>query len=178
MHIQTQINGNKIEIIQAGSSDKSVIRNLMQLYQYESTDYSGDDPDQHGYFDYPYLDHYWTEEGQMEERRLPLLLKVNGNLAGFILINNHTVYLEQGEDTYTIAEFFVLKKWRKQGIGREAACQLFRRFKGTWEIREEGDNNPAHTFWRKVIHGFTQGNYKEVNSPGWDGPIQIFHVKN
>ncbi|MDT2255402.1 hypothetical protein P7H25_06750 [Paenibacillus larvae] len=105
MHIQTQINGNKIEIIQAGSSDKSVIRNLMQLYQYESTDYSGDDPDQHGYFDYPYLDHYWTEEGQMEERRLPLLLKVNGNLAGFILINNHTVYLEQGEDTYTIAEF-------------------------------------------------------------------------
>ncbi|KPV60138.1 hypothetical protein QJ48_07070 [Paenibacillus sp. A3] len=176
MNIRTNMNGHDVEIREAGMADKPVIRNLMQLYQYESTDYTGEDPDEHGYFDYPFLDHYWTEEGRKQDKRLPLLLTVNGSLAGFIFINNYTVYLRPGDDTYSIAEFFVLKKWRRQGIGREAACQIFRHFKGAWEIRQEGDNKPAHVFWRKAIHEFTQGNYEEVRADDWDGPIQIFQV--
>jgi predicted acetyltransferase len=34
-----------------------------------------------------------------------------------------------------MSEFFVLRKYRRQGIGRTAAVELFERFPGPWRVR-------------------------------------------
>ncbi len=34
-----------------------------------------------------------------------------------------------------MAEFFVLRRWRRTGVGRAAVRDLLERFPGTWEIR-------------------------------------------
>lgn len=43
---------------------KSVLRQLMELYKYDFSEYELDDVNEQGYYDYAYLDHYWTEDGR------------------------------------------------------------------------------------------------------------------
>lgn len=37
---------------------KSILRNLLELYAYDFTEFIPDDVDQHGLYGYKYLDHY------------------------------------------------------------------------------------------------------------------------
>ena len=98
-------------------------------------------------------------------------------LAGFVLVNEY-YYISKGAKT--IAEFFVLKKYRRQGIGEEAAKQVFNLFPGRWEIGELRGNKNAQSFWRKIIGDYTKGNYKEIelDNERWHGPIQTFDAGN
>jgi predicted acetyltransferase len=72
-------------------------------------------------------------------------------------------------------EFFVLRKYRGQGIGAWFATQLFDRFPGVWEVGEIHANTNAQRFWRKVI-GRYAGEFEEivVGNDRWDGPVQRF----
>jgi predicted acetyltransferase len=74
-------------------------------------------------------------------------------------------------------EFFVMQKYRRQGVGEHVATCLFDRFAGTWEVGEIPNNVNGQAFWRKVIGRYTGGHYEE-QMPGaetWPGPIQVFN---
>ena len=75
----------QLEIICVHASEKSILRQLMEFYAYEFSRYDHADVNEHGYYGYTYLDHYWTEEG-----RHPFFIKVDRKLAGFVLVNSHT----------------------------------------------------------------------------------------
>lgn len=159
----------QVDIIEASLSDKPTIRNMMQLYLYDLTEYEAIPIDKHGLFNYNYLDHYWLEKG-----RFPFIFKVDDQLAGFSLINQHS---NSGKHIdYSIAEFFILKNYRLTGISKQAAFILFDKFRGTWEIVEHKANKPAQAFWRKVISEYTKDKYEDLaNGFGnWNGPIQRF----
>ncbi len=166
-----------IEIVQGTREDRDVFWNLMQLYQYDFSEHSGEDPNEKGLFSYDILNRYWTDEG-VQEGRKAFLIRVNGNLAGFALLHGFS-YLDNPETEHTVAEFFVMRKWRRRGIGRLVALDLFRRFPGKWDIGQERKNVKAQLFWRQIINKFTHGHYIEVDSqpPGWDGPVQSFVSK-
>jgi hypothetical protein len=70
--------------------DKSIFRNLMQMYQHDLSEFSGESVDCHGVFEYPYLGHYWTPEGREMEGRIPLLVYCNNELGGFVLITSRS----------------------------------------------------------------------------------------
>jgi predicted acetyltransferase len=73
-----------------------------------------------------------------------------------------------------MAEFFVMKKYRRMGVGQKAAEDLFSMFPGTWRLGQMESNTPAQLFWRKIITRFTNSNYQEVRIKDWDGPVQEF----
>jgi predicted acetyltransferase len=75
-----------------------------------------------------------------------------------------------------MAEFFVLRRYRRQGVGERAARAAFGRFPGPWEVRERAGNDAAIAFWRRVIHRHTAGRFQEVTWAGdlWQGPVQSF----
>lgn len=102
-------------------------------------------------------------------------MTVGGNLVGFILINSHS-YLPETVVDHTVAEFFILRKWRRKGIGRQVMREIFCRYPGRWEVGQERANVKAQAFWRLVVAEATAGNYIEVDShePNWDGPVQSF----
>lgn len=156
-----------IELWHATLNDKPVLRNLLELCQHDYSEYDGMDVDEHGLFGYSYLDNYWTEAD-----RHPFLIKVSGKLAGFVLVR--TINDAENAPVHSIAEFFVLRKYRRQGIGRQTAHQIFDMFSGTWSVAQEKDNLPAQVFWRKIIAEYTDGKYEEEQSADWDGPIQKF----
>ena len=157
-----------IEIYPAGIEEKPLIARMMQLYLYDFSEFTGDDLDAEGLYDPGYLDRYWEEYG-----RYPFLIRVQGKLAGFVLVNSHQVLPGSG---HSIAEFFVMKKYRRQGVGRLAAFRIFDRFEGKWEVHEIPENLPAQAFWRLIIDEYTDGKFEDTynRSEGWIGPIQSF----
>ena len=50
-----------------------------------------------------------------------------------------------------MAEFFIMRKHRRSGIGRRAAAECFNRFPGRWLIHQIPGNEVAAAFWRAVI---------------------------
>ncbi|WP_291580331.1 GNAT family N-acetyltransferase [Clostridium sp. UBA6640] len=164
----------KIEIIDASSNDKLVIRNMMELYNYDLSEYENADLNEHGLYDYNYLDNYWTEED-----RHPFIIRVDAKLAGFVLVNKHGVDTSFSID-YSIAEFFILKKYRKKGVGKAVAFNIFDRFHGVWEVKQLLDNKVSHVFWHEVIKEYTLNNFEELpkGTESWDGPIHRFNNNN
>lgn len=78
-----------ISLVPAERHEKSIIRNLMQLYQDELASFTGKTIDPLGLFDYSYLDHYWTADGT-STGRVPYLIRIDDQLAGFVLKNRHS----------------------------------------------------------------------------------------
>lgn len=160
----------ELEIVPATLGDKPVLRRLLELYTYDFSEFTGDDLDEHGLYGYRYLDHYWTEPD-----RLPFLFRVDGRLAGFALVRR----LEGpggDADVLDMAEFFVLRKYRRAGIGRQAALWLFAQLPGRWQVRELAENVPAQRFWRAVIAEHTGGRFSETTwvDGSSHGPEQTF----
>lgn len=160
-----------IEITPIAETEKSVLRQLMELYNYDFSEYTKEDVDTHGFYGYTYLDHYWTEE-----TRKPFFIKVDGHLAGFVLVGRFCKYTANTA-AHSIQEFFVMRKYRGMDVGRFAAKYVFDFFKGEWEVRVLHENKPALPFWHKVIHEYTQGNHVFHGEaiPDWDGIGYTFH---
>jgi predicted acetyltransferase len=155
----------EVVITPVALDDKPVLRHLMSLYLYDFSEFDGADVNEHGLFEDEHLDLYWLESG-----RYPFFVRVSGTLAGFVLVRA----MEQG---HSIAEFFIMRKYRRQGIGREVARQIFDSFPGWWHVAEMETNMSAQRFWRSVISEYTGGQFEDGREPGWDGPVQRFCAK-
>jgi predicted acetyltransferase len=127
-----------MQIVPAAEQDKSVLRRLLELYQHDFSEFDGRDLDAHGEYGYPYIDHYWTEP-----ERHPFLFAVDGRWAGLALV--------RAGSPNDMAEFFVIRKYRRAGLGRQAAGELLRQFPGRWAVRQLRSNPAATAFWRAVI---------------------------
>lgn len=121
----------QVELRLATLRDKSKLRQLLELYSYDFSEWSQDDVDENGFFGYGYLDAYW-----MEPDRQPFLIRVDGRLAGLALVRTATYYLD-GRESICIAEFFVMRKYRRRSVGTQAAKLLFDGFTvtGKWPRR-------------------------------------------
>ena len=159
----------KIEICPAAAEEKEILWRLLQLYLYDFSEFDAADPDETGCFPYGYFERYWDEP-----ERFPFFIRVEGRRAGLVLVRQFETS-ERGKVT-NLAEFFVMKKYRRLGVGRSAAFQLFDRFPGAWQVEQIEANTPAQAFWRKVIAEYSDGAYKETcaDNFGWFGPRQIF----
>jgi predicted acetyltransferase len=157
----------EVHLEEVTAARRQTIENLMQLYLYDFTEFLDNNVDSYGLFQYKYLNQYWNRAD-----RVPLLIKVENMIAGFALINSHTL-LEENMGARSIAEFFVMRKFRRRGIGRKAAMLVFDMFRGRWEIAEIETNRPAQSFWRSVINEYTGGDYSERQVKESDWPMSM-----
>jgi predicted acetyltransferase len=159
-----------VQIAPVEWDQKPVLRQLLELYNYDFSEYDDEDIGECGWYGYKYLDHYWTEGG-----RTPFFIRVDGKLSGLVLVNEHC-YIAQEPGTKSIAEFFVMRKYRRRGIGRAVAVQVFDRFPGKWEVLQHGGNRPSYVFWEKVIGAYTDGRYEKgrVVTEDWEGQAITF----
>jgi predicted acetyltransferase len=131
-----------LEVIPAILEQKPILANLLELYAYDFTDFLDLELGTDGRFGYSPLPLYWSEPG-----RHPFLVRVDGKLAGFVFVNRDS-------EIWDMAEFFVLRGYRRRGIGTEIAHEVWRRFPGLWEVRVMELNHSAHQFWERAISAF------------------------
>jgi predicted acetyltransferase len=147
-------------LIQASKEDKTAIENLMQFYIYDFTEFIKYDVEDNGLFaSYPHLEDYWREKNN----KFPYVIKKGDKYVGFVLVK----LIESEERSYfSIVEFFIMKKYRRLGIGKAIAFQVFDLHKGQWEVYQKDSNKPARVFWKNVIKEYTRGQFKEHSEDG------------
>ena len=90
--------------------------------------------------DYPQFARWWDEDA-----RVPYLIRVGAEDAGVALVRRH------GDPPFhELAEFMVLPRFRRTGVGRGAALDLFERHPGAWWLQVLDDNHVARRFWGAV----------------------------
>lgn len=143
------------ELIRASAEHKTVIKNLMQFYIYDFSEFIQLDVDADGLFPaYHHLDEYWTED----DSRFPYIIQQDDKYIGFVLVR----FVSSGQrNYYSIAEFFIMKRYRSTGIGKFIAVQVFNLHRGKWEVFQKKSNLPAQKFWQKVIDDYTNGRFKQ-----------------
>lgn len=163
---------NRIEvrIDRADRSQHDVLRELMQLYAYDFSELLGLEVEESGRFAERSLDSYWEDP-----LRSAFLIRANDRLAGFALVHRGS-RLSGADDVWDMAEFFVLRRHRRSGIGSEAAHRIFSEHRGKWEVRQRRENVAATAFWRRAIASFATGGFAEVDldDARWRGPVQSF----
>jgi predicted acetyltransferase len=157
-------------VVRAELADRDTLRNLMQLYGYDFSDILGLDVEDDGRFADRPLDAYWQDAW-----RHPFLIRAGGRLAGFALVHQKS-RLSGADDVWDMAEFFVVRRHRRAGVGREAAHRLFAQHPGRWEVRERRENVAATAFWRNAIGTYTNDRFTEqqLDDARWCGPVQSF----
>lgn len=151
-----------VKIVPAQDRDLPVVQNLARFYIYDMSEFMGWPCPESGLFggcDEFFDD--WTN-GQ----NAPFILRVGDELAGFAGVKRTED--EQGPE-YCIQEFFVLRKFRRQGVGRAAAIGLFDKHRGRWQVQQLAQNRMALVFWRAVIESYTDGAFAETHEqhPEW-----------
>ncbi len=150
---------------------KPVLERLLQLYLYNMTgteEARNEEANlnEEGLFEHRWIDSYWKEPG-----RHPFFIRIDGHLAGFVLVNRHTQVISPG-DGWSIAEFFVIRNYQRRGIGRRVAFRTFDQSPGKWEVRWLRNNAEANAFWPKIIGEYISGNF-QIHT-GASGPIATF----
>ena len=160
----------QIDLIAATEDDLPIVRNLVSYYVYEMSGPMGWECNAEGVFGgCDELAEYWQTghpetppEDQWPEpkwRGYPFVIRVDYLMAGFALVKQ---YGERAEPSYDMGEFFVLRKYQRQGVGKAAAGAAFDRLRGLWEVRQLMENGPAVAFWRRAIGEYTEGDFSET----------------
>lgn len=164
------MSGPYVEVIHASDeSYRTVLGNLFALYVYDFSEYTGADVHDSGSYEVRQAD-YWNDAFPHR-----YLAKVDGKIAGFALVRRGSPLDDDAGASY-VEEFFVLRKYRRRGVGRALARHVFAAFRGRWQVAVLRNNTPAQAFWRVTIGGLTGGRYEERDRDDerWRGPVLLF----
>lgn len=156
-----------MEVRLATVADRRALQRMLELYQYELSDIWDQDLNASGEFSYA-LDRYWSVTGNYAYVAL-----VDGHYAGFALVDDQ-VKLPGGE--YWMDQFFVMKKYRRNGVGCELAATVIHLHPGQWQVGQMTANHAARTFWHKALQAISTESFDEftVTEGWWQGFIQKF----
>jgi predicted acetyltransferase len=168
---------NRVSLERAETSQQDTLANLVQLYIHDFNAFLAPDRrigvGEDGRFaDVLRLDDYWTRDD-----RAVWFIRAGGALAGFALLNRQS-HCDRPVD-HNMAEYFVARTYRRDGIGARAAIDLIDMHKGQWEIAVGARNAPAKAFWPKVIAAVGASEVETLEGDGktWTGPITRFVVR-
>lgn len=140
----------QIGLVRVKLKHKQVLANLVQFYRYDFSVIRGLELTPHGTYSYLYLDHYFVEPS-----RHAFFIVVDGKIAGF-------AFTRRKEGVNELAEFFVMKAFRRRNIGTAAATRLFRKYPGAWSLEFDHNNTRASNFWPNVVESVASGPVERV----------------
>ena len=149
---------------------------LAQLYQYDFSEIEGGVTGLDGR--YQYLDD--LEDRLRHPGATAWLFRVVDpqflaeTLAGFAIV----LPITDGSADQAIDEFFVLRKYRRLGVGRAAATAIMSAVPGTWVVQGTRNNMAARAFWRRVADEIAVGSVavaedSSVTYPAWGYRFQV-----
>lgn len=143
----------EVSLAPAAPHDAPLLANLLELYIHDLSEaFPFIELGPEGRFGYPKLPLYWSEP----ERRFPFLIKLGARVVGFVLATRGSPATDD-PNVYDVAEFFVLRRFRRSAVGSQAARQLWDRLPGRWIVRVSLGNVGALPFWERTISDYSRG---------------------
>lgn len=149
----------EVVIMKAALSDRTLIENLLQLYVYDFTEYTDASIGETGLYQIMSdFESYWSDDHSQQA----YVIKANDDIAGFVM----TKEKDETQSDHVLSHFFILRKFRRMGVGRKAATSLFNGTKGAWELYQLESNIPAQKFWDQIIEEVSYGEVKTKTENG------------
>jgi predicted acetyltransferase len=150
-------------------SEAPILANLLELYVHDLSGLFAIDIGADGRFGYDRLPLYWSEP----DTHFAFFVRVGGYLAGFALVTRGSPATDDPTDL-DVAEFFILRSYRRARVGRRAACLLWATLPGQWVVRVSEANHPGLGFWESTIREYTVGAFDQKRQPGKGHAFQVF----
>ena len=146
----------KIKIINATIKDYQLIQNMARFYVYDLSKECGLDSveweiPEDGLYESSDFRNYFEES-----QRKAYLVKVNHEIAGFVLLHQVT---EDFSNKWNIGEFFIIARFQGRGVASQVAYQIWTMHPGKWLVSVIPENTKALRFWEKTINNFTNNNF-------------------
>jgi predicted acetyltransferase len=148
MTISRTASAVEVEVIPALAEQEPILANMLELYAHDFSEFIDLKLGADGRFGYKHLSLYWKESN-----RYPFLIRANGHLAGFVFVRRGSE-ISNDADIWDMAEFFIVRGFRRLGLGRKAAQEVWKEFPGKWEVRVIDRNQKAKDFWGHAINEF------------------------
>jgi len=155
--VTTQEQGRVVKLDPAIASDSPLLSNLLQLYIHDLSDVFPEvELGYDGRYGYDRLPLYWSDA----QRRFAFVIRCDGRPAGFALATRGSPAVPD-PDVLDVAEFFIIRRHRRAGVGRAAASLLWNLLPGKWTVRVLEQNSTALAFWRDVVAEYSKGTATE-----------------
>lgn len=157
-----------VQLIKIKAQERNILENLFSYYIYDMTEFMKWNPDHEGKFNYDFskFDVYWKHEDHV-----PYFIYVGSDLAGFVLVRRYP----SDQSTYDIAQFFVLRKFKGQGVGKNALAKVIDRYPGKWQIRVLLENSGALCFWKSAVSKIVGKEYSV--SKAYDVDLLMYFIR-
>ncbi len=133
-------------ISKIGPESDAVLRNLLEHYIYDMSEW----------FEIDTYDTAPIWSGSYDV----YLAKVGDSIAGFAIAGSADEWIGDS-GVNDVHEFFVMRKFRRSGLGQRIATLLWSERPGEWLVRVLEANTPAVLFWRNAITSHSHGVYEE-----------------
>jgi predicted acetyltransferase len=140
-----------VDLVAASEADREILANLLQFELHDLSEFEPQDVGADGRFSYDYLATYFEDD----PARKAWLIYSAETVIGFALARLLPT------DEWSIAEFFVLRAYRRQGVGRAAARAVLATHPGPWVVEFVPQDEAAAGFWRRVVGEHTAGAFVE-----------------
>ncbi|WP_152399152.1 GNAT family N-acetyltransferase [Paenibacillus cellulositrophicus] len=146
-----------LHIEKVNADRKEVLKNLMTLYLHDLSEFieNIDLNTENGLFEFDVFDWFFEKEGLN-----PFFINLDEKPIGFILLQSGP-YSNQEYADYVLNSFFILKKYRRKGIGKLACRKFFELYPGRYAISQALSNIPAIHFWKSVYEANSLNVYEK-----------------
>ena len=145
-----------VQVIDVRTAGDPVLARLAQLYQHDFSEFDGADVDESGRFTWFEWETFFTYQDPHA-----FVIRTADATAGFACLCKGEAFRDPSQSVWWMDQFFVMRKYRRVGIGSAAAERIFERFPGMWEVAQLDTNPAATSFWRKVVDTYTHGDFAE-----------------
>lgn len=150
---ETRVRTTALRMQQVDRSADPVLRNLFEHYLHDMAEWFGFDTREDGAYGYP-TDQLW-DQGCDVFLAYSALVPV-----GFAIVNGAGARVP-GATGRDLKEFFVVRRYRRDGVGDAFARHVWDQYPGPWLVRVYQGNLTALPFWRRVVADYTGGNFRE-----------------
>ncbi|MDU7473574.1 MAG: GNAT family N-acetyltransferase [Paenibacillus macerans] len=130
-----------IRITEILPEQKELFLNLYNLYLYDLSAFTGEDPAEDGRFDTS-NNALYLERNEL----FPYFIYCSGKVAGFVLVCSPPFVPDEVD--YAVQELFLLKKYRGRQIAQTAVAEVMGRLTGRVRVEQLKNNAAAAAFWR------------------------------
>lgn len=153
----------RVELVPVDPENEEAFRNLTQFWHYDFSEIfepQGADVGADGSYALGRFDRHLSDP-----RYEKFLARVDDELAGLAVCH-------PTENGAFLDRFFVLRKYRRRSVGREAARRMFDSRPGTWALTVRPFNTNALAFWRRTLPQIAEDLHEDEQT-GEDGIVRI-----